>query len=356
MKAFANLRAQASTASASTDGSTTWRLPTVDMGALRSAASDLYDKVDKAVTTARAEIAAPNASSAPQTTTSSTTARRILTPEQRIARFERTLRVSPVPMAQLQALAFVEGVPDGGASSANLRAITWKLLLGYLPPQHANWASHLESQRAMYASFLSELSVDPHAPVEARRVDGAGRPVEPRGGRGGDEPAKAEAEAAEETEAAIDDPLSTAPDSKWLAWHADEELRHEIQKDVDRTLPDYSFFNKEQTVGRMHHDAISRVLFVYAKLNPGIRYVQGMNEARARAPPPAVASLRRAAMRAYARCLPPPGACAHLLRLLPRARVGAQGAGRGGRGGVRRRRGRARPGGGGGGERGGAAG
>ena len=260
MKAFANLRAQASTASASTDGSTTWRLPTVDMGALRSAASDLYDKVDKAVTTARAEIAAPNASSAPQTTTSSTTARRILTPEQRIARFERTLRVSPVPMAQLQALAFVEGVPDGGASSANLRAITWKLLLGYLPPQHANWASHLESQRAMYASFLSELSVDPHAPVEARRVDGAGRPVEPRGGGGGEEPAKAEAEAAEETEAAIDDPLSTAPDSKWLAWHADEELRHEIQKDVDRTLPDYSFFNREQPMGRLHANAISRVL------------------------------------------------------------------------------------------------
>ena len=26
------------------------------------------------------------------------------------------------------------------------------------------------------------------------------------------------------------------------------------------------------------HAAISRVLFVYAKLNPGIRYVQGMNE------------------------------------------------------------------------------
>ncbi len=27
-----------------------------------------------------------------------------------------------------------------------------------------------------------------------------------------------------------------------------------------------------------HHDVIKRILFVYAKLNPGIRYVQGMNE------------------------------------------------------------------------------
>ena len=27
-----------------------------------------------------------------------------------------------------------------------------------------------------------------------------------------------------------------------------------------------------------HADVLARVLFVYAKLNPGIRYVQGMNE------------------------------------------------------------------------------
>ena len=45
-------------------------------------------------------------------------------------------------------------------------------------------------------------------------------------------------------------------------------------QDVDRTLPDYAFFNREQSLGRLHHAAISRVLFIYAKLNPGIRYVQ----------------------------------------------------------------------------------
>ena len=37
-----------------------------------------------------------------------------------------------MPLAQLCHLAFVEGVPDGGAISSNLRAITWKLLLRYL--------------------------------------------------------------------------------------------------------------------------------------------------------------------------------------------------------------------------------
>jgi hypothetical protein len=31
-------------------------------------------------------------------------------------------------------------------------------------------------------------------------------------------------------------------------------------------------------VGCRHHDVLSRILFLFAKLNPGIRYVQGMNE------------------------------------------------------------------------------
>jgi hypothetical protein len=57
-------------------------------------------------------------------------------------------------------------------------------------------------------------------------------------------------------------------------YHADEDLRSEIQKDVDRTMPEYMFFNQEQPAGRTHAAAIARVLFVYAKLNPGIRYVQ----------------------------------------------------------------------------------
>jgi len=126
-------------------------------------------------------------------------------------------------MAQLQNLAFVEGVPDGGASSANLRAITWKLLLGYLPPQHANWQAHLESQRRLYTDYLSELSVDPRTPAEV---------AADVGGRGGVAGAPADAPAGEAAESSPDHPL--AGGGKWAEWHADEDLRHEIQKDVDR--------------------------------------------------------------------------------------------------------------------------
>jgi len=75
--------------------------------------------------------------------------------------------------------------------------------------------------------------------------------------------------------AVSDDPLSAKGDkhSKWAEWHRDEDLRAEIEKDVSRTSPGLPFFAKPANLA-----AMSRILFVYAKLNAGVRYVQGMNE------------------------------------------------------------------------------
>jgi len=67
-----------------------------------------------------------------------------------------------------------------------------------------------------------------------------------------------------------------------LAWHAffkDREILEEIDKDVKRTLPGLHFFNHDKHIGDTgHYEALKQILFIYAKLNPGIRYVQGMNE------------------------------------------------------------------------------
>lgn len=41
---------------------------------------------------------------------------------------------------------------------------------------------------------------------------------------------------------------------------------------MNRTHADMAFF------GENVRDIIARILFVYAKLNPGVKYVQGMNE------------------------------------------------------------------------------
>jgi len=80
--------------------------------------------------------------------------------------------------------------------------------------------------------------------------------------------------------APVDDhPLSTSSSSQWSAFFKDKELIEEIDKDAKRTLPGLHFFNNDKTVGEIiHYEALKRILFIYAKLNPGIRYVQGMNE------------------------------------------------------------------------------
>ena len=69
-------------------------------------------------------------------------------------------------------------------------------------------------------------------------------------------------------------PLSSRENSAWSAYFKDESILEEINKDVQRTYPDMHFFVDD----KKHYKALHRALFIYAKLNPGICYVQGMNE------------------------------------------------------------------------------
>lgn len=56
-------------------------------------------------------------------------------------------------------------------------------------------------------------------------------------------------------------------------------LLDEIHKDVVRTHPDLAFFlDPYQNVGKRRYAALERILFVWAKCNESVRYVQGMNE------------------------------------------------------------------------------
>uniref|UniRef100_A0A4W5RNM6 TBC1 domain family member 13 n=1 Tax=Hucho hucho TaxID=62062 RepID=A0A4W5RNM6_9TELE len=136
----------------------------------------------------------------------------------------------------------------------------------------------------------------------------------------------------------LSQPLNPNPESKWNNYFRDNEVLLQIDKDVRRLYPDMAFFQwptdypcqlildpqndyetlrrrveqttlKAQTVDRnrsgvtnvsspgkalnlypsneyevlpngceAHWEVVERILFIYAKLNPGIAYVQGMNE------------------------------------------------------------------------------
>jgi hypothetical protein len=76
--------------------------------------------------------------------------------------------------------------------------------------------------------------------------------------------------------------LSLDQDSRWNAFFKDNEILSEIDKDVKRTFPHLHFFNQispsGKTIESPHYHVLKRILFIYAKLNPGIKYVQGMRE------------------------------------------------------------------------------
>eukprot|EP01107_Rhizomastix_libera_P000138 TRINITY_DN10254_c0_g1_i2.p1 TRINITY_DN10254_c0_g1~~TRINITY_DN10254_c0_g1_i2.p1 ORF type:complete len:346 (-),score=54.52 TRINITY_DN10254_c0_g1_i2:17-1054(-) len=75
-----------------------------------------------------------------------------------------------------------------------------------------------------------------------------------------------------------EDPLSTPPTVQWDQITKDAYLLDQIEKDASRTRPSMSFFSKDDPNCFEHYRSLVRILFIYAKLNPGIAYVQGMNE------------------------------------------------------------------------------
>ncbi|XP_030063759.1 TBC1 domain family member 13 isoform X2 [Microcaecilia unicolor] len=226
----------------------------------------------------------------------------------RIAEFKTVLAEPKINLAKLRELSF-SGIPceDG------LRCLSWKVLLNYLPMEQALWPSIMKKQRDLYSQFLKEMIIQPGI-------------------------AKANLGVSREDVTLEDHPLNPSPDSRWNTYFKDNEVLLQIDKDARRLYPDMVFFQrpteypcrlimdpqndfetlrkrveqttlKSQIVARnrmgvtnvssplksaasnslmeyeplpngseAHWEVVERILFIFAKLNPGIAYVQGMNE------------------------------------------------------------------------------
>ncbi|KAJ3337511.1 hypothetical protein HDU93_001004 [Gonapodya sp. JEL0774] len=194
------------------------------------------------------------------------------------------------------------GVPDYPPS---VRSKCWKVLLNYTPWQErADWADVVHRQRTLYYGFIRDLTsfVPPPATEAPHAEAGQDSDVE-----------KAEIP----SNPAFLPPFPTDPELGTL---------EQIYRDVRRTLPDMAFFQQEvpkswgaysplfhgdeasketyPTVfnpnalyARISHlylsenppvtpppephthvDSLLRILYLFARLNPGVGYVQGMNE------------------------------------------------------------------------------
>ncbi|XP_022123983.1 TBC1 domain family member 13 isoform X1 [Pieris rapae] len=211
----------------------------------------------------------------------------------RIKVFEDVLSTDEIDINLLQSLAF-----DGITEEKGLRSLIWKIFLHYIPKQRNKWEATLKKQRSLYKEFIEEMIVSPGGPT--------------------------------------DHPLSISPESSWSKYFKDNEVLLQIDKDVRRLCPEISFFQSptdfpcsevvnsnglkrlhqrvEQKVlnystleqrgfglvklnnvirrtenlsgdyvplkegAEAHWEVVERMLFLYAKLNPGQGYVQGMNE------------------------------------------------------------------------------
>ncbi len=164
----------------------------------------------------------------------------------RISECEQILSQEAISRREVCKFSFL-GVPD------KLRSLTWRLLWNYLPHSRREWPAVLDAKRAEYRRFVDELYADPHRSCKD-----------------------------EGSTTVADHPLSQAADSEWSQLFKDKAILAEIEKDVSRTYPDLHFFQAREGDESLPHNknyrALKQILFVYAKLNPGIRYVQGMNE------------------------------------------------------------------------------
>ncbi|KAF9926067.1 hypothetical protein FBU30_004288 [Linnemannia zychae] len=83
------------------------------------------------------------------------------------------------------------------------------------------------------------------------------------------------------TTSPIDVPLSSSPDS--IAGNSQSNRKAKQDPELDgcdheRDNEDMKEDDEDELPQDLHWEAIERILFIYAKLNPGVGYVQGMNE------------------------------------------------------------------------------
>jgi hypothetical protein len=187
--------------------------------------------------------------------------------QERIKMFEDEIAKPVLDLKKIREISFY-GIPEG-----SLRAIYWKVLLHYLPVKQVHWPSELQKNRQLYQEFKIELIVNP-------RKDYAASPVS-------------------KPQQVDDHPLSRKHDSQWNTYFKDNDMIADIEKDVRRTFPYLHFFQqphndadtldllrslhtlsgpRDESEGNIHYIALKRILFIWCKLNPGISYVQGMNE------------------------------------------------------------------------------
>jgi hypothetical protein len=216
-----------------------------------------------------------------------------------------------IDLTLLRKMASQVGIPDEGSH----RAVAWRVLLGYLPPDNREWERTLQERRQEYKAFVKEWFSNSHdcfhgdelrwkhrkAPNRCHDADQEEETHVPEASEPGIEeddnqlhsPVRDRLKKAGLDAGVLDSILknfnslqiskvsdaATEDVSNDVDFVDGVQLLDQIRKDVDRTFPDLKFFlDPERNLGKRRYAALERILFTWSKFNKGVNYVQGMNE------------------------------------------------------------------------------
>ncbi|OAA59139.1 GTPase activating protein [Niveomyces insectorum RCEF 264] len=157
----------------------------------------------------------------------------------RINKFKKLLQASTIPLPDLRSLAW-SGIPQ------EVRAMTWQLLLSYLPTSSERRVATLERKRKEYLDGVRQ-AFERGSAGAAAGSDTAGR----SSGAG----------------------AANAPATGGRGRGLDEAVWHQISIDVPRTNPHIELYGYEAT-----QRSLERILYVWAVRHPASGYVQGIND------------------------------------------------------------------------------
>jgi hypothetical protein len=206
------------------------------------------------------------------------------TQAQRLAAFHTALGRDEIDLDEIRSL-MTAGLPEGhqingqtSQSVKGLRSVCWKLLLGYLPTRRADWQGYLHVQRSNFRAFYREFMglKFPFSPVAtAKSSDSHAFDFDMD---------HATAQPLVDVELHTSAPAAHAPAALNVDGYPiksdDDRLKEDIRKDITRTLSMMHFFVSSSDGAKISDKqlALERVLYIFGKLNAGVRYVQGMNE------------------------------------------------------------------------------
>ncbi|XVE98329.1 hypothetical protein REPUB_Repub03eG0096900 [Reevesia pubescens] len=191
---------------------------------------------------------------------------KIIEADEKRSDLEYEVSQKEINLEKLQRIAST-GLPDGG----NLRATVWKLLLGYLPPSRDLWEKELTENRQKYAKLKEELLL---TPSELARIKEEALHSNKHNNADSD----TDGPLTRHEISHEDHPLSLGKASVWHQYFEHTEISEQIDRDLQRTHPEMKFFSGESSFSRKHRESMRNILLLFSKLNPAIRYVQGMNE------------------------------------------------------------------------------